>query len=68
MVRPISAPRLNAVLRKTTFSEPMLAEWKRHQIEEVSMLNHYLPQLYAQRGGGYHFRRPETQTFKTGAQ
>ena len=65
---PIIAPLLNAVLRKTTFSEPMLAEWKRHQIEEVSMLNHYLPQLYAQRGDGYNFRLPETQTFKTGAQ
>ncbi len=65
---PIIGPMLNAVLRKITFSEPMLREWERHQIEEVSMLNYYLPELYAQRADGYHFRLPEPQAIKAAAQ
>lgn len=46
---PVVGPAVNRLLRVTTFSEGMLAEWKRHQIEEVANLQHFLPQLYAQR-------------------
>jgi hypothetical protein len=53
---PIIGPLFNYLLRNTVFTEDMLREWERHQIEEVSMLNYYLPQLYAQRAGGYHFK------------
>ncbi len=46
---PLLAPAVNWLLRTSTFSEAMLAEWERHQIEEVANLRHFLPQLYAQR-------------------
>jgi hypothetical protein len=52
---PVIGPILNYLLRHTVFTEHMLREWERHQVEEVSMLNYYLPQLYAQRGDGYNF-------------
>jgi len=54
--RPIIGPLFNYLLRHTVFTEAMLREWERHQVEEVSMLNYYLPQLYAQRGAHYHFK------------
>jgi hypothetical protein len=52
---PVIGPILNYLLRHTVFTEHMLREWGRHQVEEVSMLNYYLPRLYAQRGDGYNF-------------
>ena len=52
---PLAGPLFNCLLRNTVFTEGMLREWVRHQVEEVSMLNYYLPQLYAQRSDGYHF-------------
>ena len=52
---PLLGQQINYLLRQTVFTEDMLREWERHQIEEVSLLNYYLPQLYTQRGGGYHF-------------
>jgi hypothetical protein len=52
---PVVGPAFNYLLRHTVFTEDMLREWERHQVEEVSMLNYYLPQLYAQRAGDYHF-------------
>lgn len=65
---PLIGPLVNTVLRKTTFSEPMLAEWKRHQIEEVSMLNHYLPQLYAQRSSDFNFKLTVPKTTQADTQ
>jgi quinoprotein glucose dehydrogenase len=46
---PVVGPAVNALLRRYVFSEGMLREWKRHQVEEVGLLPHFLPQLYAQR-------------------
>jgi hypothetical protein len=46
---PIVGPWVNALLRRTTYSEPMLREWQRHQVEEVGLLPHFLPDLYEQR-------------------
>jgi hypothetical protein len=46
---PLVGPWVNALLRRYVFSEGMLREWKRHQVEEVGLLPHFLPQLYASR-------------------
>lgn len=46
---PVIGPLANALLRRFVFSEGMLHEWQRHQVEEVGLLQHFLPQLYAQR-------------------
>lgn len=53
---PVIGPAFNFLLRHSVFTEDMLREWERHQIEEVSMLNYYLPQLYEQRGDNYQFK------------
>jgi hypothetical protein len=53
---PVIGPLVNALLRQTTFHEAMLQEWQRHQIEEVSLLPYYLPQLYAQQPADYRFQ------------
>ncbi len=46
---PVIGPWINAALRQRAFSEPMLREWQRHQVEEVGLLPQFLPGLYAQR-------------------
>jgi len=46
---PLVGPWVNALLRRYVFTEGMLREWTRHQVEEVGLLPHFLPQLYAQR-------------------
>jgi len=46
---PLIGPAINALLRRHVYSEAMIREWKRHQVEEVGLLAHFLPQLYAQR-------------------
>lgn len=46
---PIVGPWVNALLRRQVFSEGMLREWQRHQVEEVGLLPHFLPVLYARR-------------------
>jgi len=46
---PVVGPWVNALLRRYVFSESMLREWKRHQVEEVGLLPHFLPALYAAR-------------------
>ena len=46
---PVIGPVVNAMLRRFIFSEGMLREWQRHQVEEVGLLPHFLPTLYAQR-------------------
>ena len=35
---PVVGPLVNFVLRRYVFSEDMLREWKRHQVEEVGLL------------------------------
>ncbi len=46
---PLVGPWVNALLRRYAFSDGMLREWQRHQVEEVGLLPHFLPQLYAGR-------------------
>jgi len=55
---PLIGPLVNALLRRTTFSEDMLREWKRHQVEEVGLLPYFLPELYAQRNDRNLYRLP----------
>ena len=52
---PVVGWLLNRYLSDRLFTEPMLAEWMRHQVEEVGVLPYFLPQLYRQRGEGNHF-------------
>jgi hypothetical protein len=56
---PLIGPWVNALLRRYVFSEGMLAEWERHQVEEVGLLPHFLPALHAQRNDEnvYHLRQ-----------
>ena len=53
---PLIGPAVNWLLRTSTFSEAMLREWERHQIEEVANLRYFLPQLYAQRAQAPNYR------------
>ncbi len=46
---PLVGPLVNALLRRFVFSDGMLREWTRHQVEEVGLLPNFLPALYAQR-------------------
>ena len=46
---PVVGPWVNALLRRHVFSGRMLREWQRHQVEEVGLLPHFLPLLYARR-------------------
>jgi quinoprotein glucose dehydrogenase len=46
---PVIGPWVNSLLRRYIFSEGMLREWERHQVEEVGLLPHFLPTLYSQR-------------------
>ncbi len=52
---PLIGWLLNRYLRERIFHPAMLAQWQRHQVEEVSSLQFFLAQLYAQRGRGNHF-------------
>ena len=52
---PLISPLLNKYLREKIFTEAMLAQWMRHQVEEVGVLPYFLPQLYRQRAAGNHF-------------
>jgi len=56
---PLVGPWVNALLRRFVFSEGMLDEWTRHQVEEVGLLPHFLPALYAQRNASniYHLEK-----------
>lgn len=47
---PLLGPVLNWYLRTQVFHPDMLVQWQRHQVEEVSSLQFFLPALYAQRG------------------
>jgi hypothetical protein len=43
---PIIGPIINVILRYKMFPKPMLEHWIRHQVEEISNLNAFLPPLY----------------------
>ena len=57
---PLIGPWINALLRRHLFSDGMLREWQRHQVEEVGLLPHFLPALYAQRNDRNIYRLAET--------
>lgn len=52
---PVVGPLLNLYLRSRVFHPAMLEQWQRHQVQEVSSLRFFLPELYAQRDAGRHF-------------
>jgi hypothetical protein len=52
---PVVGRLLNFYLRERVFHPALLEQWRRHQVEEVSSLQFFLPQLYAQRGQGNHY-------------
>jgi hypothetical protein len=52
---PVIGRLLNLYLRHRVFHPAMLAQWQRHQVEEVASLRFFLAELYAQRGGGNHY-------------
>jgi len=43
---PLIGRVVNALIRHKMYPEVMIKEWERHQIEEVGMLQHFLPALY----------------------
>jgi len=49
---PLLGGALNWYLRTQVFHPQMLAQWQRHQVEEVSTLQFLLPVIYPQRGDG----------------
>ena len=53
---PVVGALLNKYLREKVFTEAMMTQWMRHQVEEVGVLPYFLPQLYRQRNTGNHFR------------
>jgi hypothetical protein len=55
---PVIGPWVNSLLRRYIFSEGMLREWERHQVEEVGLLPHFLPTLYSQRNDENIYRIP----------
>jgi outer membrane protein assembly factor BamB len=55
---PLLGPAVNALLRRHVFSDAMLREWQRHQVEEVGLLPHFLPALYAARNDRNIYRLP----------
>ena len=52
---PVLGALLNAYIRNRVFTPEMMAQWMRHQVEEVGSLVHFLPELYAQRSRTNHF-------------
>lgn len=52
---PLLGTLLNAYIRNRVFTPAMMAQWMRHQVEEVGSLVHFLPALYKQRSQGVHF-------------
>ena len=53
---PLIGPAVNALIRRSMYSEAMLNEWERHQIEEVGMLQYFLKTLFESRPEGNLFR------------
>jgi quinoprotein glucose dehydrogenase len=46
---PLIGSLVNGLLRRYVYGDAMIREWQRHQIEEVGLLPHFLPALYAAR-------------------
>lgn len=53
---PLLGAVVNYYLHTAVFHPAMIEQWQRHQLEEVASLQFFLPQLYAQRANGTHFR------------
>jgi hypothetical protein len=53
---PLIGPAVNALIRRGMYSEAMLGEWERHQIEEVGMLQNFLKTLFESRPEGNLFQ------------
>ena len=51
---PVIGALLNKYLRDRVFTEAMIPQWVRHQVEEVGVLPYFLPALYDQRGAADH--------------
>ena len=49
---PLVGGVVNGLIRRAMYPEVMLKEWERHQIEEVGMLQHFLPTLYSSQPQG----------------
>lgn len=52
---PIIGPVINLIIRYKILPEDMLKQWIRHQVEEVSNLNAFLPALYHADKQGTHY-------------
>jgi hypothetical protein len=52
---PLLGGLINYYLRTWVFHPAMMAQWQRHQIEEVASLQFFLNQIYAQKDQGNHF-------------
>lgn len=53
---PLIGGAVNALIRNTLYPDAMLKEWERHQIEEVGMLQNFLPALYNSQPTGDRYR------------
>lgn len=53
---PLLGPLVNLAIRTWVFHPQFMAQWQRHQVEEVGSLQFFLPALYAQRDRGNHFQ------------
>lgn len=53
---PLVGGVMNGLIRRAMYPEAMLKEWERHQIEEVGMLQHFLPTLYSSQPQGNVYR------------
>lgn len=53
---PVVGGMVNWAIRRAMYPEAMLQQWERHQIEEVGMLQHFLPALYASQPPGDAYR------------
>lgn len=60
---PVVGPLINYYLKRWVFHAAMIREWQRHQIQEVSSLQFFLPTIYAQRetAGPFNLSGLETQ-------
>ncbi|MDP2768913.1 MAG: hypothetical protein Q8O81_03655 [Giesbergeria sp.] len=53
---PLVGGMVNWAIRRAMYPDAMLRQWERHQIEEVGMLQHFLPALYASQPQGNAYR------------
>ena len=52
---PIVGPIINFYIRNKMFTEAMLQQWLRHQVQEVSSLPFFLPQIAGQKPQDQHY-------------